>query len=466
MKHIIKKIGIFALFVALVTGCEKWIDPEINVSPNNPDDVTMNVLLSSTQAAAAYVYGGEMSRYPAIWMQHVSGVTRQSFATENYTVLNSDVNNLWNTLYGGALMNLKVLENKATELDAKHYLGMSLVMQAFALKNITSVWGDVPYSDAFKAAEGITAPSYDTQQQIYSTIDELLTDAIGLFAQPNPPGIPRPGADDIIYGGDITKWTKLAQSLKVRAALHLAKRDGYGPVRDLINAGGLLESNADDFQFVFGPASNEWNPRYQFDNDRADVRVGKKIVDLMVDVDDPRLSEYFYLTEIEEDDETFDVFLGSGPGEGNGDASFIGPGYASQNSPVFFFNYFELKFIEAEAFFDVDNEVSATAYNEAVKASLAKHGVSDPDWEDDYADEDENSITFEKIMTAKYVAMFHSLETWTDWRRTGIPELVIPDASAIPETPRRFLYPLDELLYNENNVPEHSATSRIWWDVE
>ncbi|MFW5724822.1 MAG: SusD/RagB family nutrient-binding outer membrane lipoprotein [Bacteroidota bacterium] len=459
MKHILKKIGFFALLVSFITGCEKWIDPEINVNPNNPGDVTMNVLLSSTQAAIAYTYGGELSRYPAIWMQHVSGVTRQSFATERYSVLDSDINNLWNTLYGGALVNLKILEEKAREQDAKHYLGMSLVLQAFAMKNITSVWGDVPFSEAFKGGEGITAPSYDDQQQIYSAIDAMLTEAIGLFGQDNPVGIPKPAADDIIYSGDVDKWTKLAQTLKVRAALHLAKRNGYGPVRDLINAGGLLESNDDDFEFDFGPASNEWNPRYQFDNDRADVRVGKRIVDLMVAVDDPRLGNYFYPNEDGE-------YVGSGPGEANGDASFIGPAYALPSATVFFLNYFELKFIEAEVFFGTDNAAAAEAYNEGVKASLAKHGVSNETWENEYANEDENTITFEKIMTGKYVAMFHSLETWTDWRRTGIPVLEIPAGNALDETPRRFLYPLDEKLYNTANVPEHTALSRVWWDVE
>jgi hypothetical protein len=456
-QNIIKKISLVLMLAVIFSGCKKWIDTDINIDPNNPADVTLPLLLPATQASLAYTYGGDMTRYEGIWMQHISGVERQMLGSDKYQVLESDINNLWNTLYGGSLINLKVMMEKAEELDAKHYLGVAKALTAVNMLNISSVWGDVPYSDALQGREGNTKAKYDTQQEVYAAVNTILDEAIALFGQDNPSGVVKPGADDLFYKGDIAKWTKLAKSLKVRAALHLSKKNGLGPVRDAINGGGLLEAG-DDFMFAFGSASSEWNPRYQFDSDRGDIRVGKRIVDLMVATGDPRMVGYFAPNGD-------GLFVGSGPGEGNTAASFIGPAYASQASPVYLMNAYEVKFIEAEAFFGSDNGRAAAAYNDGVKASLAFHGVSDAAWEAIHAAETSGTITLEKIMTGKYIAMFMNLETWGDWRRTGIPSLGLPTEAALTETPRRYLYPLDETLYNTDNVPAgQTATSRVWWD--
>lgn len=456
-----RNIGILLAVIMLLNSCDKWIDPEINVSPNSPADVPLNMLLPSSQAGIAYVFGGDHSRMSGMWMQHLSGVDRQSFALERYSMLESDGNNLWNTLYGGVLKNLVIMVDKAQEQEANYYEGTAKILQAFTLALLTDVWGDIPFSDALRGEDGNLTPVFDSQEQIYGTINTLLDEAVTLLGQDPPVGIPRPGGDDLFYGGDVAQWVKVAKSLKVRYALRPANRTGdLGNVRDLINAGGLMASNADNFVFNFTTNANEWNPRYQFDSERGDIRVGKRIVDLMTETDDPRLPVYFMSVN----DTVFEV-VGSGPGEGKTDASMIGPGYASQNSPVPFMTYYELKFIEAEAFLGADNDRAADAYNEAVKASLASHGVSNETWEADNAAETAGSITLEKIMLGKYIAMFMHSETWVDWRRTGIPELTAP-AAATSATPRRYLYTTDEINYNPDNVPTGiTSTTRVWWDV-
>lgn len=454
-----RKIGILLTFVLMLNSCEKWIDPEINVSPNAPADVSLNLLLPSSQAGIAYVFGGDHSRFSGMWMQHLSGVDRQAFAVERYSVLESDADNLWNTLYGGVLKNLVIMIDKAQTQEAYAYEALAKIHVAFTLGLITDVWGDAPYSDALQGETGNLTPVFDTQEQLYGTINTYLDDAINLLGQTTPAGIAVPGNDDLFYAGDKAQWMKVAKALKVRFALHLSKRNGYEPVRNLIDAGGLMESPADDWFFQFTNNANEWNPRYQFDNDRGDIRVGAKIVDMMLANDDPRIPVYFASTN----DTVFTV-VGSGAGAANVDASFIGPGYAGQNAPVPFFTYYEQKFIEAEAFVDVDNARAAAAYNEAVKASLASNGVSDEAWE--AANASLTSVTLEQIMDAKYVAMFLHSETWVDWRRTGLPVLT-PAANAVSEIPRRYLYTVDEINYNGANVPQGlTSTSRVWWDVQ
>jgi hypothetical protein len=460
MKNVnIKIIGIVLAVAVLFNSCEDFIDPEINISPNSPADVSLNLLLPSTQAGIAYVLGGDHSRMSGMWMQHLSGVTRQSFALERYSVLESDANNLWNTLYGGVLKNLDIMVDKSQDQGAVHYEAMAKILTAYTLGMLTDVWGDIPYSDALNAEDGNLSPTYDTQQQIYATMNTYLDEAIALLGQTTPIGVVRPAGDDLIFGGVTAKWLKVARSLKVRYALHLSKRNGYAPVRDLIVAGGLMEGNADNFVFGFTNNANEWNPRYQFDSERGDIRVGARIVNLMNETEDPRRARYFNSTN-----DTAVVYVGSAPGAGTGGASMIGPGYASQNSPVHLMTYYELKFIEAEAFMGTDNARAATAYNEAVKASLASHGVTNAAWEAVHAAETDGTITLEKIMTGKYIALFMQSETWVDWRRTGLPTLQLPNAN-VSATPRRYLYPLDERLYNVNTPTGQTSTSRVWWDA-
>lgn len=467
MRHnIIKKVSLFLLLAVMITGCKKWIDTDINTSPNNPSDVTINLLLPSMQGALGYVIGGDHSRTSAMWMQHLSGVDRQSLALERYSVLESDQNNLWNTMYGQILKNLDVMKTKAEGQNAVHYLGVTKVLTAYTLMMITDVWNDAPYSDALRGETGNLTPKYDTQEKLYQTINTLLDEAIGHFGQPNPVGVLGPFTNDLMFPAttevlwrtnSLPKWTAVAKSLKVRAALHLSKRNGLGPVRSLIEAGGLIADNAGDFQVNFGAPATENNPRFQFDQQRGDIRVGAKIVDLMNATEDPRRPRYF-------DRKGGDNFVGSGPGAAGLTANWAGPGYAGNNAPVFFLNNFEMKFIEAEAFFGTDNARAAAAYNAGVKASLAKHGVSNAAWEDLHANETATSITLEKIMTGKYIAMFMSSETWVDWRRTGIPTLALP-ASNVSVTPRRYLYPTDERLYNGTNMPAGVlSTARVWWD--
>ena len=81
----------------------------------------------------------------------------------------------------------------------------------------------------------------------------------------------------------------------------------------------------------------------------------------------------------------------------------------------------------------------------------------------------------ELIMNEKYVAMFTSTESWTDWRRTGYPSISAPAGANLSDIPRRMPYPEGEYLYNADNVPMPlsadpddkfgvTTTYRLWWD--
>src|SRR5512133_2424304 len=91
-----KKILIPVLFIAaIISSCEKWIDPEINIDPNNPKDVAMAQLVAPVEVNLAYVAGGEMARWDCLWMQQIAGLQSQSADIDIYTIGESETQGAW-----------------------------------------------------------------------------------------------------------------------------------------------------------------------------------------------------------------------------------------------------------------------------------------------------------------------------------------------------------------------------------
>src|SRR5690606_41214737 len=119
-------------------------------------------------------------------------------------------------------------------------------------------------------------------------------------------------------------------------------------------------------------------------------------------------------------------------------------------------------------------------YDAGIQASLNQHGVGSG-----YATYITNSeVAFdagraiEQIITQKWIATFpNGYEAWSEWRRTGFPQLAPADNALTPdnEIPRRQAYGTNEANLNKAN---HSAalsrqgfaaddlTGQVWWDVD
>ncbi|MGC8804043.1 MAG: SusD/RagB family nutrient-binding outer membrane lipoprotein, partial [Bacteroidales bacterium] len=208
MKNTKYKIFLGAIsFLILFSSCEKWIDTDINIDPNNPEKVSYNLVLPTIEAGLAYQYGGDLSRPVAIWMQQFAGVGNQPIAFDVYNFTQSDVNNVWVWgMYAGPMMDLKRMIVSAKADGSFHYLGVAQVLMAFSVATMTDLFGDIPFSDAW--IDGNVTPKYDTQQAIYDSLFKMVDDAIANLSKPQ--SLFSPGSDDIIYGGDLDKWIKAA----------------------------------------------------------------------------------------------------------------------------------------------------------------------------------------------------------------------------------------------------------------
>jgi len=198
----------------------------------------------------------------------------------------------------------------------------------------------------------------------------------------------------------------------------------------------------------FGEATNEWNQWYAFEQQRTGyITMNQFFLDMLAD--DPRLP----------------LYASENPAGGFDDQQPIGPYYGGISASLPLVTFFEAKFIEAEAALRANDKArAAAAFNAAVTANVTKLGVADPDFIAANANETEATITLEKIMTQKYIAMFTQPEVWADWRRTNLPALT-PNAGANePAIPRRLTTAQSERLYNSSAIVVTDILQPVWWD--
>ncbi|HTX87451.1 MAG TPA: SusD/RagB family nutrient-binding outer membrane lipoprotein [Bacteroidales bacterium] len=466
MKNIkFKLIGVLILVALVVGSCKKWINTDINTSPDSPIDVPMSSLLPAVEANLAYntIGGNDYTRVTTQWIQQFMGIARQSQGESNYIWHDGDVDNVWNTTYAFSMTDLKTLISKST--DDPTYRGIADVLLADALGHTTDIWGDIPYSQAFQGVNNLS-PSFDTQDTVYNYIYKLLDEAIAKLASTTT--VVR---GDLIYNGDPALWLKAANAMKARYLLHLSKQDPGSYAKALAALSGCLASNADNMQLVFLNQQGSQNPLYQFMNQRGDIAMHQVFMDTLKGRGpDPRM--YVYASP---GADTSDLYQGAGWGSTGENASPPGPAVASPAAPVYFITYAECLFIKTECEFATgvaESQVKADLVA-AVGASMDQFGVYDATYMTFYDAAIQQPyvtgpVLFHEIMMQKWIALYNQGEAYVDWRRTenaiGLSPNPNPATGSKPGIPRRFPYSLGEKSYNSNTPTDVDIWQRVWWD--
>ena len=439
--------GVALLSIMLsANSCKKGVFYEgLNTNPAQLTTPTPTLLLPGVITSTGYVWDGDASRFSSLFIQQATGSANQANSFSAYAVGTGDVDGLWTNLYGGAggvMTNANQLIQLANKAGDVHYAGIGEILMANALGLTTDFWGDVPYSQAFQGAANVN-PSYDSQQQIYTTIDGLLTDAITKLAASDAGA--QPGTDDLIYGGNLKNWSALAYGLKAKFYIHLGKTDPSNYAKAIAAAksaiAGGFNSAATNFAVPFlGASTTSQSPWYQFNSQRGDIAFTGYIYDIMKAAKDPREVSTVY-----------------GDGQGS-----LGDLYGSPSSPVELFTYDELLFVESEAYYQTNDKVNAAAtYNAAVAANLTRT-VGSAGYAATVAKTAAN-ITLNDVMTQKYIADFLDPETWTDYRRTGLPALT-PNPQGNGVIPRSLLYPISEVINNSSTPKNTTLARKVYWD--
>lgn len=183
-------------------------DLDINVDPNSASQASLELLLTNAQFEGLSTFGGGLNN-------STMGFQAINTSSDNFNFTNSSWNGTWNFLYSGPLKDLEEMIQASDPELTPRYLGVGQILKAYYFTTMVDLWGDIPYSEAFKGnslEEKNLEPVYDKGADIYADAFRLIDEAIDNLKKNQ--AIPIRG--DIVYGGNATRWIKLAKSLKLR----------------------------------------------------------------------------------------------------------------------------------------------------------------------------------------------------------------------------------------------------------
>lgn len=279
----------FALLLLVVSSCE-ITDLDINTDPNNASEASLNLLLTSAQFEGVNTFAGGLN-------DATMGFQGINTSNDDFNFTNSSWNGTWNFLYSGPLKDLEEIISGADPEVNPNYLGIAQIMKAYYFTTMVDLWGDVPYSEAFKgnAEETITEPVYDSGASIYADAFLLIDQGITNLAKSQ--GVSVKG--DIIYGGNLTRWRKAAKSLKLKLLINTRNvNSNTAAIQSLISEGDLILSGSNDFQLRFSSLKNPDNrhPMYQAGYAGGEAGYsyfGHQLMYEMLSSKDPRTPFYF-----------------------------------------------------------------------------------------------------------------------------------------------------------------------------
>lgn len=458
----------------------------MNTDPNNPTNIGAQYLFPYAVEKTVDRYWGGNTRFERLnldgsmlWIQYLA---RNIYSNEgdNYGITPTFYNNTWKSFYNDGLVNFQriiSLSGEKGKTPNKNYEGAALVMRSWTFSLLTDLYGAIPYTDALKGSETepIYTPTYDSMDKVYAGIlnDLKLANEKLTVGGPAISG-------DIIYNGDVLKWKKFANSLRLRLANRQAAKksaESRAIMKEILSDPTkypIFTSNADNALLAntaTRPSNNEWH-EVMVIGSRTDWNISKTLVDKLTSLGDSRLTVYANKNK-----------AGVYEGVPNGlpdaiattylsSASVLGDYFTKATTPSVIMTYSELMLTLAEAAFEGDIDGKADDYfKKGIDASFAQYGLTTPT---DYL-KTVGTISKAKIMEQKWIALFgQGVEAWTEYRRTGLPAFPAKDPRAVFENdgiiPTRLPYPTTEYSLNKAKLDEGVKTNgtdnmktKLWW---
>ena len=464
-----KKLNIMIVTALLLVGCNNF-DEDININPNVPSQASGTQLIANAMLSLSGLSSSPQGEFMAQYLSETQYVNASLYPQ-------SSTSFYW--LYQGPLINLQTVLNAEDELSGTegpvaNQLAVAKILKAYYLWHATDRWGDIPMTEALQGADNFT-PKYDTQESIYTSLFSLLDEATSAI-------VPGSITNDIMYGGDMTKWSKLGNTLKMLMALRLSEVNptlGKEKFTSAMQA-GVLSSNSDNFVFKHLADANNQNYWYsQIDlQGREWWAISSTLMEKMKPVGDPRLMVYANANRTDGDytglvfGETVDIDTEK--------YALLGDAIHEQDAPVYLVTYAQVLFAQAEAakrgWISGGDATAEENYNMAIEASMNQWGADTSMLEDFMAQPEiayAAAMAMEQIATQRWVHLFmHGYEAWAEYRRTGYPNNMVAPGGA--EVPNRQIYIETEQFNNTDNYNEavqrqfggaESLYGKLWWDV-
>lgn len=467
---------VLALALA-ASACDQGLT-DLNQNPNAPEDVPASSLLAnSIRGSVGQILGANFNMtLTGLWSQQVAKI--QYIDEDRYDLRDGTVNFHWQEFYSGSLADLKVVAEKGDAANAPNYTAVANIMQSWIFQNMTDVWGDIPYSQALqgRASEPVLTPAYDAQEDIYKGMLATLKAAnanISVGGNAITDG-------DLIYRGDMAKWKKFANSLRLRMAMRMSDVKPAEARSEFVAAlaAGVFTSNGDNATLNYGANAPSQNPIHVNFQTRFDHVISATMVDTLKSLSDPRLG--IYATPAPSDG----AFRGMRNGLTNDHGikfttlSRLGDYFRAPDAPAVLQSYAEVLFLQAEAAargWIPGN--AAELYRAGIQASMQQYGVPTAEINAYLAQprvQYSAGTGLQQIAVQKWIALFmNGPEAYAEWRRTGFPMLAVVPASVNgSRIPVRVFYPSSEQSFNKKNLDVAAGRNggmtlndRVWWDV-
>jgi len=393
-RSILLIISLLGLFASCTKNFEK-----LNTNPNDPTVVEPEFLLTSSILNTLNLLGGNMNRVIFYnYTQYFSGFQGEF---ERYTYNQGNNNTYWSNMYVDCLQPVYQIEvNYSKDPSYHNRVLIARIWKDYLFSNAVAIWGGIPMQGALKGSPSVP---YIKEQDVYYN---LLSDLKGIADSINVSGDKYAAGADIIYGGDLLKWKKFANTLRLKVAMQISND---APNGDPVAAkAAVQEIAADEANTItaqsetaatdWGTTSADWSYLYNtvvynYTANKATIPVlCESLVYYTVPYGDPRIGIY---GQPAKQGPNIGKYFGQNISYGGGgpyasgitnphtllkqdDYSYIGASFLKPDAEFVFLSYSQACFLKAEAALKGwwTNATPQTYYYQGIGASFDHYGLT------------------------------------------------------------------------------------------
>ena len=466
------KIYFLALMVLITfNACDDTLD--INTNPLVASAADANVVLP-------YVFVQYSSRHTTELGTRITDVSQLLSANFNSPRQGRTsiflTGNTWGMYYTQVLGNLLLVEQDAEAAGAgqNNINAIAKIWKAKAFFELSSIWEEIPFSQALDGNQ-FPQPIFDSQESIFRGCLTILDQAISLIDAIPAEGSADVSTGDLIFDGDMDKWRRWANSLRLRIAMMIRNRDTGidGDITKYLSE-PLIESNDQAPLIRYSDEPGQQNGFQTlvtqfFGPSNEDAQVhgpGEPLFNLLKDTGDPR----FDLFILDPDPEEEGPLTGTFP---SGMDAVIRDNIIRFDLPHILYLPSEVSFYRAElALKGVTNENADELFKQGVRQILEFWGQDVPGADISLSDDDINAFvdalpeaTLQRVHEQQYLETFlRPVVAWNTVRRTKVPEMEEVPGSTIGTILKRFNYPPDEVGSNPNTPANLPTDTPMWFE--
>ena len=294
-KYILMAAGASALLFSSCTNDFKELNSDVRtIYEVEPERFLYNVQASTSANGWEWYYDYYFAQMR--WLQYGCrsvGNTNTTFTYHNPNIWRQRYENCYMTT-GSYMRHLEYLASKLPDADRyAHAVEAARVTLIYQSLFTSDAHGSLAYTQGWSLRSGgdITDPEFDTQEELFKIWDDELKTAINKFkSSSNQVSIAN---YDMAFKGDISKWVKAANALRLRLALRWMKRDmaKAKSIATEVLGSSELPSSTDD-SFVIWLSGKETN-HGDFESINDLIRPSKTLMDYFKKYNDPRKRMFF-----------------------------------------------------------------------------------------------------------------------------------------------------------------------------